>query len=170
MLSNLQQAYFDAQIKGYKLGAKLVRGAYMEKEIKRSKEMNYPNPIQPDKLSCDKDFDSAMLFCLDHFEDIHFCVGTHNEASSMLLAQEMDSRKIVHNHQNIWFAQLLGMSDNLSFNLAKVGYNVAKYVPYGPVNAVLPYLTRRAQENTSIAGQTSRELLLIEKEMNRRGI
>jgi len=168
MLPNLQQAYFDAQIKGYKLGAKLVRGAYMEKEVKRAKEMKYPNPIQPDKAHCDKDFDKAILFCLDHFQDLHFCVGTHNEASSMLLAKELDARGLAHNHPSVWFAQLLGMSDNLSFNLAKAGYNVAKYVPYGPVKAVMPYLTRRAQENTSIAGQTSRELQLVQSEMKRR--
>jgi proline dehydrogenase len=170
MLPNLQQAYFDAQIKGYKLGAKLVRGAYMEKEAKRAKELKYPNPIQPSKAQCDKDFDAAILFCLDHYHDIHFCVGTHNEASSLLLAKELDSRGLPHDLPSIWFAQLLGMSDNLSFNLAKAGYNVAKYVPYGPVKAVMPYLTRRAQENTSIAGQTSRELQLVIKEMRRRGM
>lgn len=170
MLPNLQQAYFDAQINGYKLGAKLVRGAYMEKEAKRAKELKYSNPIQPSKAQCDKDFDAAILFCLDHYQDIHFCVGTHNEASSMLLAKELDARGLPHDLSTIWFAQLLGMSDNLSFNLAKAGYNVAKYVPYGPVKAVMPYLTRRAQENTSIAGQTSRELQLVIKELRRRGI
>ena len=167
-LPALQQAVFEAKSKGYQLGAKLVRGAYMEKERARAKANGYADPIQPSKEASDKDFDAAMLFCLEHLETVAFCAGTHNENSSLLLAQEMNKRGIQPNNQRIWFAQLLGMSDNISYNLANAGYNVAKYVPYGPVASVMPYLIRRAQENTSIAGQSSREYMLINREMERR--
>lgn len=140
----------------------------MEIERERAKEKGYPSPIQATKEATDRDYNESLLFCLDHLDRIAFMAGTHNEESSLLLALEMDSRNISHNLEGIYFAQLLGMSDNLSFNLAAQGYNVAKYMPYGPVAAVMPYLMRRAQENTSVAGQTSRELSLIVKETNRR--
>jgi len=150
------------------LGAKLVRGAYMEKERKRAEEKGYPSPIQSNKEATDKDFDLALDYCTDHIKTIAFIAGTHNEESCRLLTELLDKKKIAPKNPHVYFAQLLGMSDNLSFNLAHGGYNVAKYVPYGPIKAVLPYLFRRAQENTAIAGQMSRELSLIVKEMKRR--
>lgn len=153
---------------GFILGAKLVRGAYMEKERKRAEEMGYPSPIQPTKEATDKDFDLALDYCTDHIKSIAIIAGTHNENSCRLLTEQLDHKNIDHKNQHVYFAQLLGMSDNLSFNLADADYNVAKYVPYGPIKAVLPYLFRRAQENTAIAGQMSRELSLIVKEMKRR--
>lgn len=164
----LKESYDIAVSKGYILGAKLVRGAYMEKERKRAKENNYPSPIQPDKASTDKDYDEAVLFCLERLDKLALFIGTHNEKSCMLAAKYMDSHNITHNHPRVYFSQLFGMSDNISFNLAHSGYNVAKYLPYGPVKDVMPYLMRRAQENTSVAGQTGRELLLINKELKRR--
>lgn len=150
------------------LGAKLVRGAYMEKERKRAEEKGYPSPIQPTKEASDKDFNLALEYCIDNIKSIAFVAGTHNEDSCRLLTELLEKNKIDHKHPHIYFAQLLGMSDNLSFNLADADYNVAKYVPYGPIKAVLPYLFRRAQENTAIAGQMSRELGLIVKEKERR--
>jgi proline dehydrogenase len=150
------------------LGAKLVRGAYMEKERKRAEEKGYPSPIQPDKQSADKDYDAALHYCTDHIDTIAFVAGTHNEESCRVLAELLNKKNIDHKNPHVYFSQLLGMSDNLSFNLAHAQYNVAKYVPYGPIKAVLPYLFRRAQENTAIAGQMSRELSLIVKELKRR--
>ncbi len=150
------------------LGAKLVRGAYMEKERKRAEEKGYPSPIQPTKEATDKDFDLALEYCTDNVETIAFMAGTHNEESCRLLTELINKKKIDPKNPHVYFAQLLGMSDNLSFNLADAGYNVAKYVPYGPIKAVLPYLFPRAQENTAIAGQMGRELGLIVKEMKRR--
>jgi proline dehydrogenase len=150
------------------LGAKLVRGAYMEKERKRAEEKGYPSPIQPTKEASDKDFNLALEYCTDNVKSIAIVAGTHNEESCRLLTELLDKKKIDHKNPHVYFAQLLGMSDNLSFNLADADYNVAKYVPYGPIKAVLPYLFRRAQENTAIAGQMSRELGLIVKEMERR--
>ncbi|WP_091144299.1 proline dehydrogenase family protein [Mucilaginibacter pineti] len=153
---------------GFILGAKIVRGAYMEKERKRAQEMGYPSPIQPDKKSTDLDYDSALDYCTSNIDKIAFIAGTHNEESCRLLAELLDAKQIDHKNPHVYFSQLLGMSDNLSFNLADAQYNVAKYVPYGPIKAVLPYLFRRAQENTAIAGQMSRELGLIVKERKRR--
>lgn len=150
------------------LGAKLVRGAYMEKERKRADEKGYPSPIQPTKETTDKDYNLALEYCTDHIKTIAFIAGTHNEDSCRLLTELLDKKKIDHKNTHVYFSQLLGMSDNLSFNLADADYNVAKYVPYGPIKAVLPYLFRRAQENTAIAGQMSRELGLIVKEVKRR--
>jgi proline dehydrogenase len=150
------------------LGAKLVRGAYMEKERKRAEERGYPSPIQSTKEASDKDFNLALEYCIDNIKSIAFVAGTHNEDSCRLLTELLDKKKIDHKNPHVYFAQLLGMSDNLSFNLADADYNVAKYVPYGPIKAVLPYLFRRAQENTAIAGQMSREFGLIVKEMERR--
>ncbi|MEZ4829383.1 MAG: proline dehydrogenase family protein [Bacteroidia bacterium] len=156
--------------KGYFLGVKLVRGAYIEKETLRAKEMGYTNPMQPDKKSTDRDYDEAIRICLDAVSHVAFCAGTHNESSSRLLAELMDKKSIPHNHPHVWFAQLLGMSDHISFNLAAAGYNVAKYLPYGPVRAVMPYLIRRAEENTSIQGQASREVELLAREVRRRNL
>jgi len=167
-LVSLKADYALAETDGFHLGAKLVRGAYMEIERGRAAEHGYPSPIQPDKAATDRDYDNAIRFCLNHLDRIALMAGTHNENSCRLLAEEMDRRNMPRNHSRIHFAQLLGMSDNLSFNLAEAGYNVVKYMPYGPVKAVLPYLFRRAQENTSVAGQSSRELMLITNELRRR--
>ena len=152
----------------YYIGLKLVRGAYMEKERKRADDLNYPSPVQPDKVSTDRDYDAAVRFCVEHLNRISFCAGTHNAESSLLLTKLMEEKNIKPNDERIYFSQLLGMSDHISFNLAKAGYNVTKYVPYGPVISVLPYLTRRAQENTSMSGQMGRELQLLLREKQRR--
>jgi proline dehydrogenase len=167
-LAYLKHSFQMATDNNYFLGAKLVRGAYMEKERKRAAEMNYPSPIQDTKENTDRDYDAAVTFCAEHVSKIAICAGTHNENSSMKLAELMNKMNIPHSEKHIYFSQLLGMSDHISFNLANEGYNVAKYVPYGPVNEVLPYLIRRAQENTSVKGQTGRELSLIIKEKERR--
>lgn len=167
-LAYLKEACAAAKAAGYWYGVKLVRGAYMEKERARAEEMGYPSPIQPNKAASDRDYDEALRFCVENIEGLAVCSGSHNEASNQLLAQLMQAKGLPMTHPNIWFAQLKGMSDHLSFNLSHAGYNVAKYVPYGRVPSVLPYLIRRAQENTSIAGQMSRELSLFLKERKRR--
>lgn len=167
-LPYLKQSAAEAAQKGYILGAKLVRGAYMEKERARAAEMGYPSPIQPDKASTDKDYDAAVLFCLQRIDKISLFIGTHNEHSCFTAAKYMTEHNIPADTGRVWFSQLYGMSDNISFNLANSNYQVAKYLPYGPVRDVLPYLMRRAQENTSVAGQTGRELTLINKELKRR--
>jgi len=167
-LADMKADHLIAKASGFILGVKMVRGAYMEKERRRAEERGYPSPIQPDKESSDRDYNASLRYCVDHIDEIAIVCGTHNEESSRLLTYLLDERKIAHNHPHVYFAQLLGMSDNLSFNLADAGYNVAKYVPYGPIKAVMPYLFRRAQENTSVAGQTGRELRLIERELKRR--
>jgi len=169
-LQSLKNDHEVASTGGFILGAKLVRGAYMEKERKRAEEKGYQSPIQPDKESSDRDYDLSLDYCTDHIAQIAFVAGTHNEESCSKLAEMLDKKSIDHNNPHVYFSQLLGMSDNLSFNLANAKYNVAKYVPYGPIKAVLPYLFRRAQENTAIAGQMSRELGLITKEVKRRRI
>lgn len=166
--ASLQADLYLAKTDGFVLGAKLVRGAYMEKERERAALMNYPSPIHPDKESTDRDYDNAIGFCIDNLEHVSMLAGTHNESSCRLLVNLLAERKIAHNHPHIFFSQLLGMSDNLSYNLGHAGYKVTKYVPYGPIKAVLPYLFRRAEENTSIAGQTGRELRLIMAEKKRR--
>jgi proline dehydrogenase len=167
-LASLVTDHTIAESEGFILGAKIVRGAYMEKERKRAEEKDYPSPIQPDKASTDRDYNDALIYCADNVASIAFVAGTHNEDSCRLLADLLNEKKIDHKNPHVFFSQLLGMSDNLSFNLANANYNVAKYVPYGPIKAVLPYLFRRAQENTAIAGQMSRELGLIVKEKKRR--
>lgn len=167
-LADMKADHLIAKASGFILGVKMVRGAYMEKERKRAEEMGYPSPIQPDKAASDRDYDASLNYCMEHINEIAIVCGTHNENSCRVLAQLLDKHGIAHNHPHVYFAQLLGMSDNLSFNLSDAGYNVTKYVPYGPIEAVMPYLFRRAQENTSVAGQTSRELGLIEKEKQRR--
>ncbi len=165
---NLVSDFQDAVAGEYFLGAKLVRGAYMEKERDRAEAEGYPSPIHVDKDATDCAFNEALHFCLDHVDHIHLMCGSHNEGSSALLVKGMAERDLLPNDKRIWSAQLYGMSDHISFNLAKAGYNVAKYVPYGPVKSVMPYLLRRAEENTSVAGQSSRELTLIRAELRRR--
>ncbi len=167
-LEYLRETIKDGKTRSYHVGAKLVRGAYMEKERKRAQEMNYPSPIQPDKETSDRDYDKALHLCVDNIDVIGLCAGTHNENSSLLLVKLMQQKNIAPGDQRIYFSQLYGMSNHISYNLSLNGYNVAKYVPYGPVKEVLPYLIRRAQENTSVKGQTGRELSLIIKEKKRR--
>lgn len=153
---------------GFIYGIKLVRGAYMEKERKRAIEQNYPSPIQVNKANTDKDFNDAIHYIFEHRSDFSLCVGSHNEKSNLLLANLMEKNNINKSESSFYFAQLLGMSDHISFNLSHLGYKVAKYVPYGPIREVMPYLFRRADENTSVSGQTSRELSLIKQEIKRR--
>jgi len=167
-LDVIRRDYATAVKEGYYLGAKLVRGAYMEKERKRAQALGYPDPINPTKEASDRLFDDALRFCVAHLDHIYFCAGTHNEQSSYLLMELMAEHNIASDDRRVYFSQLYGMSDNLSYNLANSGYNVAKYVPYGPVEAVMPYLLRRANENTAIAGQSSREFSLIQNERKRR--
>lgn len=157
-----------AKANGYYLGYKIVRGAYMEKENERAIKKGYPTPICESKAATDENFNAAAKFILDHLDTISLFAGTHNEASSYLILELMKEKGIVKNDNRVWFGQLYGMSDHISFNLAHLGYNVAKYVPFGPVKDVLPYLIRRAEENTSVAGQTGRELMLLTKEKARR--
>ena len=167
-LQYLRDSRKQAKADGYILAVKLVRGAYMEKERERAAELGYESPIQPDKKATDRDYNAALEYCLDHLEDIAFVAGTHNERSTQLLAQMMHQRGIKHDHPHIFYSQLYGMGDNLSYILAKNGYNVSKYVPYGPVADAIPYLIRRAEENSSVTGQVSRELELIKTELERR--
>ncbi len=167
-LEYLKKQFEIAQDKGYIFAAKLVRGAYMELENARASEKGYPTPIQKSKSDTDKDYNAALTFCIEHLDKIAVCVATHNEESSLLATQLIEKYKIPHAHPHICFSQLLGMSDHISYNLADEGYVTAKYLPYGPVEAVLPYLFRRAKENTSVAGQSSREFELIKQEIKRR--
>lgn len=167
-LSYLENLLKDAKEKGYFIGMKIVRGAYMEKERARAAKMKYASPINDTRMDTDKEYNTALEFCIKHIERIAICAGTHNENSSALLVKLMQQNNIAPNNPHVWFSQLLGMSDHITYNLAKEGYNAAKYVPYGPVKNVLPYLIRRAQENTAVKGQTGRELGLIIKEKKRR--
>jgi proline dehydrogenase len=167
-LERLKQDHAKAKKEKYFLGAKFVRGAYMERERERAVEMGYEDPIQPDKAATDRDFNLALKYTIENLSEFSVFNGTHNEESSRFMAELMDDLKIPRNDERCWFSQLYGMSDHISFNLAKEGYNVAKYVPYGPVKFVLPYLMRRAEENTSVKGQTSRELRLLKEERQRR--
>ena len=157
-----------AKAEKFNVGVKLVRGAYMEKERARALSLGYPSPIQRDKAATDRDFDAALEWCVAHLDHVSLCAGSHNENSNALLCQNMDKLGIARDDKRVWFAQLLGMSDPISFNLACANYQVAKYVPYGPIAETIPYLIRRAEENTSVAGQTSRELELIRREKDRR--
>lgn len=168
MLARLKKAHKEAESKGYWLGAKLVRGAYMEKERDRAEEKGYKSPIQPDKASSDRDYNEALQFCMDNIKTLGLVSGSHNEKSNDFLAELISEHGIDPKDDRVYFAQLYGMSDNISFNLADAGYNVVKYVPYGPVEKVMPYLSRRAEENTSVAGQSSREFDLVKREMARR--
>ncbi|MBM3163879.1 MAG: proline dehydrogenase family protein [Bacteroidetes bacterium] len=167
-LSFLKEQLEKSRKAGIVYGVKLVRGAYMEKERERARALGYPSPIQADKPSTDFDYNQALRFMVEHHAHFAFCAGTHNEESSLLLAELMQEKQLDKSNEKFFFAQLLGMSDHISYNLANAGYNVAKYVPFGPVREVLPYLLRRADENTSVAGQTGRELGLISEELKRR--
>jgi proline dehydrogenase len=167
-LNYLKQLHNKLKSNSCVTAVKLVRGAYMEKERKRAAELNYTDPIQPTKEATDRDFNAAIAYALDHISDFAICCGSHNEESSLMLALEMEKRGIERSDKRVFFAQLFGMSDHISYNLSHAGYNVAKYLPYGPIKEVMPYLLRRAQENTSVKGQTGRELSLILKEKQRR--
>ena len=167
-LAYLRDMAERAEEGGYGCGVKLVRGAYMEKERDRAEKRGYPSPIQPDKASTDRDFDAAVVWVLQRLEKVHLVAGSHNEGSNFRLCELMAERGLEPGDARVAFAQLLGMSDPITFNLAAHGYNVAKYVPYGPIREAIPYLIRRAQENTSVAGQTSRELTLLRQEQLRR--
>jgi proline dehydrogenase len=167
-LAFLKDSFAAAEERNFILGAKLVRGAYMEKERKRAAEKHYPSPIQPDKESTDRDYNDAVKFSIDNIKRIAVIVASHNEQSNLYATQLLDEKSIPHNHSHIHFSQLYGMSDNITFNLAKSGFSVSKYLPFGPIDDVIPYLMRRAQENSSVSGQTGRELGLIKKEVARR--
>jgi len=167
-LDFLKESYKKAVEGNYYLGIKFVRGAYMERERARATRLGYPSPINPDKATTDRMYDDGLRFTVEHIDRINTFNGSHNEASNHLLAKLMEAKGLKKNDPRIWFSQLFGMSDHISFNLGAAGYNVAKYLPYGPVKHVLPYLIRRAEENTAVAGQSSRELELARREYNRR--
>jgi proline dehydrogenase len=169
-LDYLKEIHAKAKQNNFKLGFKVVRGAYMEKERNRAKELGYKSPICGTKEITDALFNDTITYILSNLDSIHLFIGTHNEESSQLALELMETSKISNNDARVWFGQLYGMSDHISYNLAEQGYNVAKYVPFGPVKDVMPYLIRRAEENTSVAGQTSRELSLIKKEKQRRNV
>lgn len=167
-LAFLKASYQAAAERNFILGAKLVRGAYMDKERKRATEFGYPSPIQPDKQSSDRDYNASVEFCIEHLDQVAVIVASHNEYSNLYTTMLLDKKGLPHNHPHVHFSQLYGMSDNITFNLAKSGCSVSKYLPFGPIKDVIPYLMRRAQENSSVAGQTGRELGLIKKELARR--
>ena len=167
-LQFLHMSHRIAQQNNFMLGVKLVRGAYMEKERNRAASKGYPSPIQLNKLASDDDYNSAVAFCISRIEDTACIIATHNEESNLMATQMMEKNNISTDHLHVHFSQLYGMSDNITFNLAKKGFSVSKYLPFGPINDVIPYLMRRAQENKSVSGQTGRELILIEKELKRR--
>lgn len=167
-LQFLRNSLECAAAKNFILAVKLVRGAYMEKERKRAADLNYPSPIQPDKDATDRDYNEALQYSLDHLDRMSLIVASHNEYSNLYATRLMEEKGIGHHHERIHFSQLFGMSDNITFNLAREGYSVSKYLPFGPIKDVIPYLMRRAQENSSVAGQTGRELGLIKKEIRRR--
>lgn len=169
-LTFLKDCYEAATERQFLLGAKLVRGAYMDKERRRATELGYPSPIQPDKETCDHDYNDAIEFCIEQLQQIAVIIASHNERSNLYATQLLDEKGIQHNHPHIHFSQLYGMSDNITFNLARSGCSVSKYLPFGPIKEVVPYLLRRAQENSSVSGQTGRELGLIKREMDRRKI
>lgn len=169
-LQYLFDSFNRAQKEGYLLGAKLVRGAYMDKERERAEEMGYPSPIYPNKAATDDAYNTAVRFCVDNYEKIASCNASHNAESNMLEAELIAQRNIPRDHPHLFFSQLYGMSDNLTFNLAHAGFNAAKYMPYGPVREVVPYLIRRAQENTTVTGDMSREYQLVHQEMRRRSL
>jgi proline dehydrogenase len=169
-LDFLKESYEHAQSRNYKLGAKLVRGAYMDKERAYADEHNKPQLINDSIEQTHDMYNNALRFCIDHYADIASMCASHNADSNLLQAQLIDDKSIPKNHPHINFCQLYGMSDNLTFNIAEAGYNVAKYVPYGPIQDVIPYLIRRAKENTAVTGDMSRELSFISSEIKRRGI
>lgn len=167
-LSFIKDSCEFARQNNFILGMKLVRGAYMEKERERAEELNYLSPINIDKQATDDEYNAALEYCIDPVNNMHIIIGSHNEYSNLLGTQLMEKYHLPLNEPRIHFSQLYGMSDNITFNLAKAGCNVSKYLPFGPIKDVIPYLMRRAQENSSVSGQTGRELLLIKKELKRR--
>lgn len=169
-LEFLKNSLARAESEGYTLGAKIVRGAYMEKERVRAKTQNYTSPIQVSKAATDKDYNAAIEFCIKHYEKISTCTATHNMESCRLQVELIERYKLQKNHPHFLFCQLYGMSDNLTFNLQKAGFNTAKYIPYGSIKDVIPYLIRRANENSSVTGEMGRELSLIKKELKRRRV
>ena len=169
-LKFIHQYHRHANEFGFKLGIKLVRGAYLEKETERARELGYENPLNSSYEETNRCYNEALKYIVENMDDFGLCAGTHNEESIKILTELMKTHNIPNDDKNVNFSQLLGMSDNISFNLATNGYKVSKYVPYGPLKQVIPYLSRRAEENSSIRGQSSRELSLIKKEMLRRGL
>src|SRR5579872_3648642 len=169
-LNFLKDSFEAAGLRDFVLGAKLVRGAYMEKERQRAQEIGIVSPIQPDKAATDRDYNAAVEFCIEHLDRIAVIVASHNEYSNLYAVQMLERSGLPLDHPRVHFSQLYGMSDNITFNLAKAGCSVSKYLPFGPIRDVIPYLMRRAQENSSMSGQTGRELALIRKEMQRRGL
>ncbi len=169
-LDYLKGLHAKAKQEDFKIGIKVVRGAYMEKEHARAEEMGYPTPICASKQATDDNFDATIAYMMECLECIAVFAGTHNEKSSYRLMELMAANDVANEDTRVWFGQLYGMSDHISYNLSANGYNVAKYVPYGPVRDVMPYLIRRAEENTSVAGQTNRELALLKQERRRRKI
>jgi len=167
-LSFLKDSAEAAREKGSMPGMKLVRGAYMEKERKRAAEFDYPSPIQLTKEATDKDYNEAVEYCIRHINELAVIVASHNEESNLLATRLLEQHGLAHNDPRVHFSQLYGMSDNITFNLAKNGFSVSKYLPFGPIDDVIPYLMRRAEENSSVAGQTGKELGLIQKELKRR--
>jgi len=168
-LKFLRDSLEAAELRNFMLGAKLVRGAYMEKERKRAADLGYASPIQPDKEATDRDYNDGVQFCIEHIDRIGLIVASHNEYSNLYATELLQQKGLPLDHPHVHFSQLYGMSDNITFNLAKAGCSVSKYLPFGPIKDVVPYLMRRAQENSSMSGQTGRELGLIKKEMKRRG-
>jgi proline dehydrogenase len=166
----LKDSHEAAEQRGFILGVKLVRGAYMEKERKRAAAVGYSSPIQPDKEATDRDYNAGVEFCINRLDGISLIVASHNENSNLLAVELLQRKGLPLGHPHVHFSQLYGMSDNITFNLAKAGCAVSKYLPFGPIGDVVPYLMRRAQENSSVSGQTGRELGLIRKEMGRRGV
>jgi proline dehydrogenase len=167
-LDFLKLSHRIAKQSNFLLGIKLVRGAYMEKERERAQQKGYPDPIQKNKENTDRDFDAAVTYCIDNINDIAVIVASHNDKSNLMAYDLLNRKNIPLNHNHIHFSQLYGMSDNITFNLAKEGCSVSKYVPFGPIRDVIPYLMRRAQENSSVSGQTGRELSLLRREIERR--
>jgi proline dehydrogenase len=164
----LQLSHRLAKEGGFLLGAKLVRGAYMEKERERAIKLGYTSPIHLNKEATDKDFDAAATYCISNKDTISLLLATHNEASNIAIATAMTNLSFEKNDQHVHFSQLFGMGDHITFNMAVQGYNVSKYLPFGPINEVIPYLMRRAEENTSVNGQTNKELVLLKTELARR--
>ena len=167
-LKNIEENYKISLSNNYKLGVKLVRGAYMEKERSRAKEFNYSSPIHVFKKETDNEFDNSIEYCINKIDHISLWIGSHNEISCIKLMELLNSKKLSKNDERVWFSQLYGMSDNISFTLASLGYNVIKLIPFGPLEKTIPYLIRRANENSSVKGQSNRQYTLIKNEINRR--
>ena len=167
-LEFLKKSFEYASARNFLPGFKNVRGAYMDKERRRAEEKKYDSPIQPDKAASDRDYNLALEFCIENLDKLYLIVASHNEHSNLYATELLAQNGYPYQHPHIHFSQLFGMSDNITFNLAKAGCAVSKYLPFGPINDVIPYLMRRAQENSSVSGQTGRELSLIKKELKRR--